>query len=151
MRKCRGFARLILAVALGTVLVTGCGKGGGRVAGKGRAETEAAVSEGRRTALVRAVERVAPSVVSISAVDRRISPSGDEHAREFFRHFFPNFPGPRAQWVPRFGSGIVLDSKGYFLTNHHLVGAAEKIWVTLPDGREFEAQLVGGTPTMIWL
>ncbi len=110
------------------------------------ASVEDQVSEGRRTALVRAVERCAPSVVSVSALERRQVSGLDPRTQEFFRRFFPDFPGTKDQWIPRMGSGIVLDSKGYFLTNDHLVGKAEKIWVTLADGREFEAVRVGTDP-----
>ena len=51
--------------------------------------------------------------------------------------------GPAQAASPRGapGSGIVIDSRGYFLTNDHLVGRADQIWVTLPDGRQFEAMV----------
>ena len=41
------------------------------------------------------------------------------------------------------GSGVIIDREGYILTNEHVVGDADKITVTLPDGREFKAQLKG--------
>jgi S1-C subfamily serine protease len=44
------------------------------------------------------------------------------------------------------GSGIIFDSSGYILTNNHVVEDATEINVTLPDGRNFEAELVGRDP-----
>ena len=41
------------------------------------------------------------------------------------------------------GSGVIIDKEGYILTNEHVVGSADKITVTLPDGREFKGQLTG--------
>jgi serine protease Do len=57
--------------------------------------------------------------------------------------FFPNLPRYAEGTVPMLGSGIVLDSRGYFLTNHHLVGEADSIWVLLSDGRHFPAEVRG--------
>ncbi len=103
-------------------------------------------SAGRHTALVRAVERVSPTVVSVNALERRVVSGVDPRTQEFFRRFFPDFPTFQDQYIPRMGSGIVLDSKGFFLTNDHLVGRAENIWVTLPDRRVFECEVVGTDP-----
>ncbi|MFN4182042.1 MAG: S1C family serine protease, partial [bacterium] len=44
------------------------------------------------------------------------------------------------------GSGVVIDSRGYILTNNHVVEGAEKIMVTLLDGRTFEGKIVGRDP-----
>ncbi len=137
MRWCKR----VIAGASALVVLGACSGGPGST-GTGGDEIEAT----RRTALVRAVERVTPSVVSVSAIERRFVSGPDSRAQEFFRRFFPDFPGSQDQWVPRLGSGIVLDSRGYFLTNHHLVGKAAKVWVTLPDSREFEAEVVGTDP-----
>jgi len=48
--------------------------------------------------------------------------------------------------VPRagMGSGVIVDRKGYILTNNHVVQGFEELRVTLPDGRAFRADLVGG-------
>lgn len=44
------------------------------------------------------------------------------------------------------GSGVIIDDRGYIVTNNHVVGGAESITVTLPDGRTFDATLVGTDP-----
>ena len=100
----------------------------------------------RRTALVTAVEQVTPSVVGIYALTPQVSGQG-QLRWEFFRQFFPNLPQFQNRYIPQLGSGIVLDSSGYFLTNDHLVGRAEQIWVILSDGREIAAQVVGTDPS----
>jgi len=100
----------------------------------------------RRTPIVEAVERVSPTVVSVLALEPRLDQpfsTLDQSLQKYFQEVAP------LEWrdqVPRFGSGIVIDSRGFFLTNHHLVGNAEEIWVTLPDGRQFAASVVGTDP-----
>jgi S1-C subfamily serine protease len=44
------------------------------------------------------------------------------------------------------GSGVIIDPRGYVVTNHHVIDDAEQIKVTLPDERVFVARLVGGDP-----
>ena len=77
---------------------------------------------------------------------------------EFFRRFFPELRPPKNQYpknrqIPNrefrqegMGSGSIIDSKGYILTNHHVVGEADRILVVLYDGTEKEAKLVGTDP-----
>lgn len=70
-----------------------------------------------------------------------------------FEHFFPeqrNRQDPSRQ--PRefrqqgSGSGTIIDKEGHILTNNHVVGEADKITVSLLDGREFEGKVVGTDP-----
>ncbi|HBU08748.1 MAG TPA: hypothetical protein DEA99_06145, partial [Candidatus Omnitrophica bacterium] len=65
---------------------------------------------------------------------------------EFFRRFFEDFFGelPQREYKQLgLGSGVIIDPRGYILTNEHVVGEADKIAVTLPDGREFKAEIKG--------
>ena len=91
-----------------------------------------------------------PAVVSVkveSSVDISQShqfPGSDD----LFEYFFgPR--SPRRGRVPRErkqvgqGSGFIISEDGYILSNHHLVGKADKITVTMNDGREMEAELIG--------
>lgn len=108
------------------------------------------------------VEQVGPSVVNIRTMEKLRAGSTpgagmDEETLEFFRKFFgPQFPGVPRQGTPRpgrpqpdeaqprgVGSGFILTSDGYIMTNAHVVEGADEMLVTLTDKREFKAKLVG--------
>ncbi len=74
------------------------------------------------------------------------SPFGED---EFFRRFFDEFFGemPDREYKQMgLGSGAIIDAEGYILTNEHVVNDADKITVTLPDGREFKGEIKGKDP-----
>lgn len=108
------------------------------------------IGESRRNAIVRAAERVGPSVVSISVLQTRVyqrSPFPYPFQDDFFQRFFqPPLVEYREQ-VPGLGSGFIIDKRGYVVTNEHVVHDAEEITVTLTDGREMKGELVGSDPT----
>lgn len=98
--------------------------------------TAQAVDASRQTAIVRAASVVAPAVVNVSVISR-------ERARPqsmWEGLFMP--PGGQRR-VAGFGSGVIVRPDGVILTNDHVVRNAEKIKVTLSDGRDFDAELVG--------
>jgi serine protease Do len=71
------------------------------------------------------------------------SPFGEN---EPFRRFFDDFLGemPDREYKQMgLGSGVIIDAEGYILTNEHVVDDADKITVTLPDGREFKGEIKG--------
>jgi len=80
----------------------------------------------------------------------------DLYNDEFFRRFFPELNPPknnqqREQQNREFrqkgmGSGSIIDSEGYILTNHHVVGVADRIIVVMYDGQEKDAKIVGTDP-----
>lgn len=64
-----------------------------------------------------------------------------------FRHFFgERFEGGGTQKSAGLGSGVIVSSNGYILTNFHVVEAASDIEVALNDGRTLKAQVVGSDP-----
>ncbi len=93
------------------------------------------------------VAQVAPAVVTIRA-DRRVRPAAqfpfanDPFFRQFFGDQFRNMT-PQPQEENALGSGVIVRSDGYILTNHHVVDGAEHIKVELTDRRTFDAKLVG--------
>jgi serine protease Do len=64
--------------------------------------------------------------------------------RQFFENFFG--PLPRRLKIRALGSGIIMDSKGYVITNNHVIDHAQKIRVILAGGREFKATVKGRDP-----
>ena len=97
------------------------------------------------------VKEISPAVVNIS-VQRSAAarvPRGDRFDErempELFRRFFRDMPHPRPQPRnrPTLGSGFIISSDGYILTNNHVVENADEIIVSLQDRREREAKVVG--------
>ena len=65
----------------------------------------------------------------------------------FFDRFFEDFFEPRVpHTIQSLGSGVLIDAERHILTNEHVVGRASRIRVTLADGREFDATLIGADP-----
>ncbi len=94
------------------------------------------------------VEAHSAAVVNISTERRVERPSRrQEEFDEFFRRFFPgpNTPTPNVPQRSQ-GSGFIIGSDGYILTNNHVVGDADKVVVSLADRRELDATVVGVDP-----
>ncbi|MFQ6034678.1 MAG: Do family serine endopeptidase [Sedimentisphaerales bacterium] len=72
------------------------------------------------------------------------SPFDDDFFNKFFYFRFPQrrYEKPKSRQVAR-GSGFIISSDGYILTNNHLVGEAERVTVKLADDREFTAEIIG--------
>ena len=90
------------------------------------------------------VERVSPAVVNIrvSQTVQQRNPFADDPFWRFFGG--PNVPNSGSREVASAGSGVIVDAElGYILTNHHVVGDADTIRVSLIDGRDLEAEIVG--------
>ncbi len=90
------------------------------------------------------VSKVVPGVVNISSrthIQVRENPLFND---PFFRRFFDVPNQPRERVERSLGSGVIVDAeKGYVLTNYHVIKKADKITVTLRDGRHFKAKVVG--------
>jgi serine protease Do len=103
----------------------------------------------RRTATVRAVEKVGPAVVNITSakVVQGAQPFQPFARDPFFDRFFQDFfERSRPRTAQSLGSGVVIDDQRHVLTNEHVIAGADRILVTLADGRELEATLVGADP-----
>lgn len=94
------------------------------------------------------VTRVSPAVVTIRSTERARAAQqfpfmDDPRFREFFGDRMPQQTPRQVQGV---GSGVIVNSEGYILTNHHVVDGALEIKVELTDNRTFTARLVGSDP-----
>ena len=98
----------------------------------------------RRSPVVVAVEKVSPAVVNISTIVReRVGPAFPFSRDDFFRDFFPDFFS-REYTRTSLGSGVIIDgSKGYIITNHHVVERASEIKVITSEQKEYEGRVLG--------
>ena len=105
---------------------------------------------GVQTSYADLVTRVAPAVVTIRSTERvRAAQQFPFMDDPMFRQFFGDRM-PQQQQTPQrvqgVGSGVIVNSDGYILTNHHVVDGATDIKVELTDNRTFSAKLVGSDP-----
>ena len=93
------------------------------------------------------LERVIPAVVNISTVSV-IRRADHPFLRDpVFRWFFERPRETQKRRSQSLGSGVIIDAvNGYVLTNHHVIEKAEEVYVTLHDGRELPAELLGADP-----
>ena len=92
----------------------------------------AAAAESRRTAIVRAIESTRDSVVNIHG--QKLVSSSDEQGDGEMRR------------VNGMGTGVVIDSRGYIITNYHVVEGVRRIEVTMASGKTVSASLVSHDP-----
>src|SRR6266481_8019519 len=94
-------------------------------------------------AFVAVAEHVKPSVVFIRS--QHVERGDNQRLPPGFQDFFPNLRR-RPQVEQGSGSGFIVSSDGYILTNNHVVAGADKVTVRLYDKREFTAKVVGTDP-----
>lgn len=108
---------------------------------------ESAAPTGTRpiTGLSVAAKKAMPSVVNIfthTTLKAPVNPFMDDPRYRFFFGDHLNKPRQSAS----LGSGVIVSSDGYILTNHHVVAAADQIEVALADGRKARAHVIGSDP-----
>ncbi|MFM9969822.1 MAG: Do family serine endopeptidase [Burkholderiales bacterium] len=93
-----------------------------------------------------AVNRAQPAVVNIFTSKQIKAPRHPLIDDPMFRHFFGDQSRENSQRSSSLGSGVIVSSSGYILTNHHVVEAADEIEVALADGKKMRARTVGSDP-----
>ena len=87
-----------------------------------------------------------PSVVNVfTAKDVKV-PSHPLLDDPVFRRFFSDRLEEQTERKSSLGSGVIVSSEGYILTNHHVVEAADEIEIALADGRKAKASIIGSDP-----
>src|SRR5438034_1929224 len=126
----------------------------GSAAGRTATPAPIATADALQAAFVSVADRVRPAVVHIGTLQvargRRPpmipGPKGDD---PFFKDFFDQFfgrsgPGRREEFqTPGLGSGVIVDKRGYVLTNFHVIRGADAVTVRLADKQEFPGRIVG--------
>ncbi len=104
------------------------------------------ISKLRHDSYYEAASRAMPSVVNIfttKAVKESPHPFLNDPV---FQHFFGEQFESRSRRRSNLGSGVIVSSNGYILTNHHVIEAADEVEVALSDGRKIKAAIVGSDP-----
>jgi serine protease Do len=108
------------------------------------------VTSSRRNAITRAVAKASPAIVGINVTEIKEQQYYDQDYYgfndPFFRQFFGNRPRTQKYKVEGLGSGFIISSDGYILTNDHVAGNAIKIIVTTTSGKQYDAKLIDKDP-----
>jgi len=122
------------------------------------AQDSRSVLQSLQDAFVQVAQSVKPAVVNIATTQRprsqegrrapQVPPSFRGPFRDFFgEEFFERFFGEPPQRERRsLGSGVIVDKRGYILTNNHVIEQADQIEVRLSDKRKFTATVIGTDP-----
>ena len=106
-----------------------------------------AISAKQPSSFSDAVSKTAPAVVSLQVQSLIEVPIKENARRELEQVFGKHLPDlTQTKRHSSSGSGVILDTRGYVITNHHVIAKAEKVMVVLNDGRTAEARLVGTDP-----
>lgn len=110
------------------------------------------ITRQRANAIVLAARKVSPTLVSITVIQTKVvttspfaTPFNDDFFRDFFHDFFPEYYYRKK--IKNLGSGVIISSDGYILTNEHVISSATDINLTLTDGRQFKGEIVASCQT----
>ncbi|MEB3224741.1 MAG: HhoA/HhoB/HtrA family serine endopeptidase [Synechococcus sp.] len=148
------FTTHIVALCVGCAITFGALQGSSQTLDQPLADTAppqevAAVPAAGRSFVADAVGRTGPAVVRIDTEKTVVRRFQDPFMNDpFFREFFGDrfglqIPDEQRQVVTGQGSGFITDRSGMILTNAHVVSGADKVTVTLKDGRSFEGEVKG--------
>ncbi len=152
--KARLFPIFVVSIfALAVVLVSETGHANDKI-WKERSDRKAYIDPAYNEQFVRLAKESIPAVVSVSTTKnivfgpqrRNRNPYGNDRP---FDDFFDFFFGPeqRRKFQSRgLGSGFIINPEGYIFTNNHVVEEADEILITLENGSEYEAKVVGTDP-----
>ena len=108
------------------------------------------ITSSRQNSITRAVKMLSPAVVGINVTEvreyQRNSPfrTRDPVLREFFPELFKDYR--YQQQLTSLGSGFIISSDGFILTNQHVVENATQVMVTMTDSKDIEAEIIGIDP-----
>jgi len=106
-------------------------------------KTDSDITGSRQTVITETVKKVSPAIVGINVTEIRQyqNPFNPFANDPFFRQFFGG--ETYSQKVKELGSGYIISPDGYIITNDHVAGNASQITVTLTNGKQYQAKLVG--------
>ncbi len=110
-----------------------------------REEKNAVISGSRQNAITKVAKDCSPAIVGINVTELR--EYQDPFFDPWFDRFFPQMRQRYTQKVQSLGSGFLVSSDGYIITNDHVAGRASKIVVTTTDGEKFDAEIIGSDRT----
>ncbi len=95
-----------------------------------------------------AAQRATPAVVNVntSKPGKRANEGNPLLNDPFFKRFFGDEAPEDKKQASSLGSGVIVSSEGFVLTNHHVIDGGGEIEVTLADGRSIPAKIVGSDP-----
>jgi S1-C subfamily serine protease len=106
-------------------------------------QSVASIGDSRRNAIVVATENVAPAVVTVTTTYTERLRYRSFIFEDWFRR---HYSLPRTRTQSTLGSGVVIDHRGYILTNEHVISKAEEIKVTLSNGDMLDGTLIASAP-----
>ncbi|MEJ2506271.1 MAG: trypsin-like peptidase domain-containing protein, partial [Ignavibacteriaceae bacterium] len=105
------------------------------------------ISNSRKNIITETVKKISPGVVGINVIEiqKYRDPFSSFFDDPFFRQFFGD-RGSRSREIKELGSGYLISSDGYIVTNDHVAGNASQITVTLTNGKNYDGKLIGTDP-----
>jgi serine protease Do len=112
-----------------------------------RNRTNIDISSTRKNIITETVQKISPAVVGINVIEIREyrDPYSSFFDDPFFRRFFGD-RGTYKQRVKGLGSGCIISSDGYIITNDHVAGNGTEITVSMTNGKHYNAKIIGSDP-----